>query len=212
MTRTMTRSHLFNPPVLAAGDVILLGRLNRDYLDLLDASGQHELLGPGLMAELRCADAEARDAIAGCSYSLFTLGFPEGSAQEIGVVPRVQDPAADRYSALAGSTGTWPAFITAAWFFAWHLSRNSPLSARFMLGLHPDHAALLAEFAPWQLRHLAAMQPSPLPPRWQGNPCFWPDLIRFARNRQALRLTAARLLGVQLLAADVELSPPRTRR
>ncbi len=208
----MTQSYLSNPPVLAAGDVALVGRLNRDYLDLLSGTGPHELLGVELLGALRQADAGMRDAIAGCSYSLFTLRFPEGAAGEWSALPQVQDPAAHRYSALTGDAGTWPAFITTAWFFAWHLSRNSPLSARFMLWLHPGHAALLADFAPWQLRHLAALQPSPLPPRWQSNPCFWPDLIRFARNHQSLRLTAAQLLGVQLLAADIELSPPRTRR
>lgn len=208
----MTQSYLSSPPILAAGDVALLGRLNRDYLDLITGDGAHGLLGAELMRELSQADAGMRDAMARCSYSLFTLGLPEGFAAEANAVPTVHDTAARRYGALTNDAGSWPAFITTAWFFAWHLSRNSPLTARFMLGLQADQAARVADFAPWQLRHLAAIQPAPLPPRWHTNPCFWPDLVRFARNRQPLRLTAAQLLGVQLLAADAERPPPRPRR
>ena len=75
-------------------------------------------------------------------------------------------------------------------------------------------AAALAAVDLWKLRSVAACQVLPLPPRWSGNPCFWPDLLRSALALDPLRLDLAKLLGVQLLAADLHpwrASPQRRR-
>lgn len=208
----MTRTYYSHRPVLAAEDVQLMHRLNRDYLDLLtgpERRGDSEagpLLAPALLQELAGADDTRRNAIAACSYALFALGFPQAIPDQ--GMARVEDPVAERYR-HGDETGAWAAFITTVWFFAWHLSRSSPLSARFILGLTLEEAAVLAGFVPWQLRHLVMLRTAPLAPRWRTNPCFWPDLVRFAGGGQSLRLTAAHLLGVQLLAAE---AAPRTGR
>jgi hypothetical protein len=201
-------------PILAPAAVALLIKINRDYLDLLIAGWQEGagLLDDGVMTRLGGVPAEVLDSIAGCSYALFALEFP-ADVSATRIASQVHDPVTERYSTAAGEAGAWPAVITTAWFYAWHLSRNSPLSARVMLGLSIAGAEELARLDPWQLRHIAGRQPAPLSPRWRANPCFWPDLVRFADNQNPLRLSAARLLGMQLLAADmVPLPTARERR
>lgn len=205
-------SYFNRTPILAPGAVALLIKLNRDYLDLLIASpDEPDPLGE-VVSLLRRVSPQVLDSIASCSYALFALEFPRDiSAAEV-AAPQVHDPVTQRYG-TAGDVGAWPAFITTAWFYAWHLSRNSPLSARIMLGLSIAGAEELARLDPWQLRYLTGRQRAPLPPRWRTNPCFWPDLVRFADNHNPLKLIVARLLGLQLLAADtVPLPVVRERR
>jgi len=188
----------------------MMAHLNRDYLALLIADGGAPLASD-VMKVLREAPPPLLDSIASCSFALFVMRMP-GEVQTPGPVPQVNDPAIDRYGISLSSDGTWPAFVAATWSFAWHLCRTSPLAARVMLGLPATAIGQAAGLEPWQLRHLAGRQCAPVAPRWPSNPCFWPDLVRYADNQSPLRLTASRLLGMQLLAADVGTAPATSQR
>lgn len=206
----MTRAHHSHRTILAADDIHLLRRLNRGYLDLLTLTEEGEaLLAPELMRDLAAADGTRRDAIAACAYSLFAFELPEAVFDPDGA-PQVHDLGAGDYR-VAGDNSLWAAFATAAWFFAWHLNRSSPLSARLMLGLKPAQASVLANLVPWQLCQLVALQSAPPVPRWRSNVCFWPELVRFAGSEHSLRLTVAHLLGLQLLAAEAGPAGQATR-
>ncbi len=213
-TMKIPRSYVSPTPILSAGAVAVLAGLNRDYLDLLIVGWRDglDLLGTPVMRELGTAPPAILDSIAACSYSLFAFDFASTQGAVDPPAPQVHDPVTQRYSVGPWEVGAWPAFTTTALFFAWHLSCNSPLSARVMLGLSATDADTIAALEPWQLRHLAGRQPAPLRPRWSGNPCFWPDLVRFADNQHPLRLALARLLGVQLLAADLQAPPHGSAR
>jgi hypothetical protein len=196
-------------PILPPAAVGVLAGLNRDYLDLL-ITGRPDGVEPletHVMQELRQAGPASLDSMAACSYALFALDPPFPLKALDSGVPHVNDPVTERYGAGPRAGGAWTAFATTALFFAWHLSRNSPLSARVMLGFPVVAAEAMAALEPWQLRHLADQQPAPLRPRWSTNPCFWPDLIRSAAGQDALQLDLARLLGLQLLAADLQPGP-----
>ena len=69
----------------------------------------------------------------------------------------------------------------------------------------------LAVTPPWRVKRIAAELARPLSPRWPTNPRFWPDLVRFAAREDWVRLTAAQLLGNQLLATELERTQRRTR-
>lgn len=203
--------------LLPSGAVAELVGLNRDYLDLLIASTGADAvsLPPAVLDGLRQASAMALDAMSACSYSLFVI-----EARQVGAVDNptgncVHDPVTKRYGAGAFEGGAWPSFTMAALSFAWQLCRQSPMSARVMLGFSESAAAALAAMDSWKLRSMASRQVLPLQPRWSGNPCFWPDLLRSAGAMDPLRLDLARLLGVQLLAADLHAwraTPERPRR
>lgn len=207
-------SHVGHAPILSAGAMGVLAGLNRDYLDLLIAGGCDGagLLGDGVMRELSAASPEVLDSMAACCYALFALDLPFPVRTADPAAAQVNDPVTQRYCAFPVGAGTWTAFTTTALFFAWHLSRNSPLSARVMLGLPVIAAHAIAALDPWELQHIAGQQPAPLKPRWHSNPCFWPDLVRFAASRNPLQLDLARLLGLQLLAADLQSSPGTAAR
>jgi hypothetical protein len=188
--------------LLPAGAVAHLARLNRDYLDLVIAHPDGCLpAGSPLLAGLRAVTPGALDVMAACRYALFALE-PQEIAGRAGASTRVNDPTAHHYGEAA-SEGAWPAFMLAALSFASQLSRHNPLSARLMLGF-PAHAiTTMAALDPWSLRQVAWNPGFPPPPRWHGNPCFWPDLLRAASGTDPLTLDLARLQGMQLLAADL---------
>lgn len=202
--------YLARGPLLAPSAFALLARLNRYFIDLLlaDRRSADALLPVTVMDLLQATGDSQRDAMAACPYSLFRLEFPADDRYGTDLPLRVHDPPEGPYGGQPSGAG-WPAFVTAAWFFAWHLSRSSPLAVRLTLGMVPDVVSRLAELDPWQLHRLTGDEPGPLPPRWSGNPCFWPDLVRSAREADPARLFVARLLGIQLLAAEMAgITPP----
>ena len=210
----MPGSYFGSAPILPAGAVPVLAGLNRDYLDLLLAGRREgaDVLGVSVMDELAAATPAVLDSIAACSYALFALD-PSLALRAVDPgAPQVNDPVIARYGAGPKDAGAWTAFTTAALSFAWHLSRNSPIAARVMLGFKLLTADAMAAVDPWQLRYIAAQQPAPLKPRWGENPCFWPDLVRCACTQRSLELDLARLLGLQLLAAEMRPGPQIVER
>jgi hypothetical protein len=64
------------------------------------------------------------------------------------------------------------------------------------------------------VRRLSVHHASLLMPRWPTNPGFWPDLVRFAAAGDHHRLATAKILGSQLIAAELQASAlhsPRLR-
>jgi hypothetical protein len=216
MTMKTTESDASAERILPGGAVAELVRLNRDYLDLIIASpGDSPVPLPLVVLQgLRAASAEALDAMAACSYGLFVLDTLRVGPADAPQATYVKDPVAERYGTGFPEGGAWPAFTMAALSFAWQLSRQNLMSVRIMLGLSGTAAASMAAMDPWKLRSIAARQALPLQPRWSRNPCFWPDLLRSAGALDPLRLDLAKLLGMQLLAADLhpwQGSPGRRR-
>jgi len=205
MTMKITEGYEGSERILPAGAVAELARLNRDYLGLLAGNTDDSVppLAPAVLHGLRSASAAALDAMAACSYALFVLDAPPFAPADPSQLAYVQDPVAERYGTVAPDGGAWPAFTMAALSFAWLLSRQSPLSARIMLGFSATATTAVAAMDPWTMRRTAIRQTQPLQPRWSRNPCFWPDLLRSADTPDLLRLDLARLRGVQLLAADL---------
>jgi hypothetical protein len=79
----------------------------------------------------------------------------------------------------------------------------------------PDAIAQrLTAAPPWYVRRLAVHHASLLMPRWPTNPGFWPDLVHFAAAGDQQRLATAKVLGSQLIAAELQgsaLQSPRLR-
>ncbi|MEQ1581891.1 MAG: hypothetical protein ABL964_14970 [Steroidobacteraceae bacterium] len=200
--------------ILPSGAMAELAGLNRDYLDLLIAAptGESASLPPAVLDGLRRASPLALDAMSACSYSLFLIEARHVTAVDNPAPHGVHDPVAKRYGSGMLDGGAWPSFTMAALSFAWQLCRQNAMSARVMLGFPEETAVALAATDLWRLRSIAARQVLPLQPRWSGNPCFWPDLLRSAFALDPLRLDLARLLGVQLQAADLHASPTGRER
>lgn len=195
-----------NTPIYSQKILASVRSLNHEYLDLLvaDVCGPNTAMtgfGTATLRHLIDAPRQIRETIAACPYVLFSL---DPSAMPVGRESAVRDAeislAAERY--VAAGSGIWSAFLNTAWVYAWHLSHHSPLAARIVLGFTPAQVAYLATLEPSRLRDIAAAGTQPPPPRWLSNPCFWDDLVTFACEQQPRRFDAARLLGMQLLAAD----------
>jgi hypothetical protein len=202
-------------PVLTADLLARIHELNLDYLDLLlaeqavgDEGGQVQQLPVRVREGLAMLSPSARRALAAMPYTLYSLGF-----EDEGFWRFACDPAAllvpmsvrERYApprgpALHGS------FCELALLYAWHVATSHRLASRVVYAMPEATARRLTATPLSLLKRIAANHPGLLMPRWPTNPGFWPDLVRFAATSDESRLATAKLLGNQLIAAELELA------
>jgi len=189
-----------------------LRRLNFDFLKLLrDSSsvpavaGQRQqlALSAGSAATLaHCAD-EGLQRMAQCGFSLFSLSLHRADIWQHAIHNSVHGEA--QYVLPAGSQGAdGSGFMTCALFFAWHLSQQSPRTARFLLGMTDDCLAVIVGMELWQCSQIAHSHRHLLSARWQHHAYFWPDLLRYGTSGDMQHFKFARLLGSQLMAQELE--------
>jgi hypothetical protein len=200
-------------PVLSRALIERIHELNRDYVELVLV--ERVLPSPGIGSEtlpVKILDAlgdlnpVARTVLAACPFALFTLSFDDQrfwSTALSNADAREADLSIEaRYGAMSPAP-IQSAFCETAMMLAWHAAQSQRLAARFLFGM-PNATVLMFMQAPlWQIRRVALDYPRLLAPRWPRNPAFWPDLIRFAEADDS-RLEAARLLGTQLIAAELD--------
>ena len=195
-------------PVLTAELLQRIRELNEDYLELLIIEdgrlGRAALLPSRVLDELRKSSSEAKQLLAKTAFSLYSLGF---EAQQFWrTALRAAPPLlAERYGSgksahLSGS------FLELALLHAWHSAVSQPLAARFVYGIPTSLIDCLSRAPLWQLRRIAVEYPDLLMPRWHANPCFWPEMIRFAASGDLRRLHTLQQLGHQLIAIDLQTS------
>lgn len=210
-------------PVLDSALLATIQQLNLDYLELLVAehangerTAQLQHLPPTQRAALAAVPAGALPMMAATPYTLYSLGVEDENfwasicADSIAGIPA---SVMHRYAPTSDTSAQF-AFCKLALFHAWHVAATNPMAARVLYAMPYTTAERLAARPLWQITCIASRHPALLMPRWPTNPAFWPDLIRFAAARDVRRLTTARLLGVQLIAAELEvacaLSRPRS--
>jgi hypothetical protein len=179
--------------------------LNRAYVDLL-AGSDDAALGPAaadlsadVLAALAGLDDAGRERVAACSFSLFGLGLEDADFWVRAGVARIADLPHERYGHTAVDR-----FLATALFLAWHVAQSNELVGRFLLAMPARTHHAMRRLSPAHLHAIALAHPQLLRPRWPDNPCFWPDLLAFAASGDQPGLDAARLLGIQLIAAEIE--------
>ena len=207
-------------PVLSAAVLARIHELNLDYLELLAAEhnglGQLQHLPCRLHATIASLTQPARTALATLPYTLYSLGFEDEKLWR-----SLAEPAAvaaslsmsERY-ALPHVGSLQASLCEVALLFAWHVATSSPLAARLIYSMPESVTQRLTAAPPWYVRRLAVHHESLLMPRWPTNPGFWPDLVRFAAAGDQQRLATAKVLGSQLIAAELQgsaLQSPRLR-
>ena len=208
-------------PVLEPAMLERIQQLNLDYLELLLAeraagtcATQIQHLPSNQVEQLAALPARALRLIAGTSYTLYSLGFEDDSFWNSICANATQAllPSVVHRYARAGDGSAQYAFCKDALLHAWHVAATSPLAARVLYAMPQVTAQRLAAAPLWQVRCIAASHARLLMPRWPTNPAFWPDLIRLAAANDVRRLGTARLLGTQLIAAELELACVLSRR
>lgn len=211
-------------PVLSATVLAQIYELNLDYLELLAAEHNAAVSGEGqlqhLPGKLHAAIADlapaARAALAALPYTLYSLGFEDEKLWRA-----LAEPAAlaaslsvsERY-AQSRDASLQASLCEVALLYAWHVATSSPLAARLIYAMPDTIAQRLSGAPPWYVRRLSVHHASLLMPRWPTNPGFWPDLVRFAAAADSQRLATAKVLGSQLIAAELQstaLQSPRLR-
>jgi len=205
-------------PVLSAAVLARIHELNLDYLELLAAehNGQLQHLPVKLHATIASLAPPARIALATLPYTLYSLGFEDEKLWR-----SLAEPAAVAASLSMSERYVQPhvaslqaSLCEVALLYAWHVATSSPLAARLIYAMPESVTQRLTAAPPWYVRRLAVHHESLLMPRWPTNPGFWPDLVRFAAAGDLQRLATAKVLGSQLIAAELQgsaLQSPRLR-
>jgi hypothetical protein len=179
-----------------------------------DGLSQSQHLALKQVAALAALSARSLRLLAAVPYTLYSLGFEDGkfwdsmSATTDGATP---ETVAHRY-ASASDTSMQYAFCKLALVNAWHVASTNWMAARVLYAMPQVTARRLATTPLWQIRCIAASHAVLMMPRWPTNPAFWPDLIRFAAANDTGRFQTTRLLGIQLIAAELEVACAMSRR
>lgn len=112
----------------------------------------------------------------------------------------------------ARTAGLMRELLTLAWYMA-----RTPQMPRFLMGMAPDVARILAGLSMLDLEDIASQQVHHLRPRWADAPGFWSELLAAAADPDEERwskvqLHALQLLGRDLLSHGVHLPSSRHRR
>lgn len=205
-------------PVLSAALLARIHDLNFDYLELLAVgkaagtdTGQLQYLPGRLHGAIAALSAPARRLLAGIPYTLYSLGFEDEAfwrAACSAATASAQLTVEQRYASCPAHDPT-NSFAELALLHAWHVASANILAARVLYAMSDATARMLAAAQLWYVRRIAMDHPALLMPRWPTNPGFWPDLVRFAAANDTERLTTAKLLGNQLIAAELEVAAVR---
>lgn len=208
-------------PVLDSALLHCVQQLNLDYLQLMAAepaakecANQLHHLMPPQRAAVRALSARALRCIANAPYTMYSLGFEDESfwdAMRLQTSVATPESVIDRYARSDDESAQY-AFCKLALTYAWHFAATNPFAARVVYAMSYSTAQRLAATPLWHLTSVATSHAALLAPRWPTNPAFWPDLIRFAAADDPRRLANARLLGTQLIAAELEVMCALSRR
>jgi hypothetical protein len=206
-------------PVLHPAVLARIHQLNLDYLELLvaerdatHASTQLQYLPPRQRGALSALSPRALRALAAMPYSLYSLGFEDENFWNAVCESATSSSSAVQRYARIGDASAQCSFCELALMEASHVAGKNTMAARMVYAMPYATARRLIDTPLWQIRCIAGRYGELMMPRWPTNPAFWPDLIRFAASNDARRLHATRLLGVQLIAAELEVSCEISRR
>jgi hypothetical protein len=196
------------PPVLTDALLHRIHEINLDYLRLLrseqahaECAAQLQHFAPKFLDNVAKADGGALQRAARVPYTLYSLGFEDLKFWQGAC--NASDELSLRYCSSSSAWVQGP-FYEVALLFAWHVASSSRLAARVLFAMPDALVALFAKTSPSQVRRIAIDYPGLLMPRWPTNPGFWPELIRFAQEDDRGRMNNVKLLGTQLIAAQLQ--------
>ncbi len=189
-----------------------LYELNRQWLALLAlvprlwTGGTCSRLPDPVSASLVVLAPDRRTEIAHCPFSLFTARFNDG-VYWLGIAGNtaVQEPRpGDEDEAVRGAVMR---FSEIALFYAWHLARTNPPAARIILGFADQTLSAFQALTLTSLQRLAGSNHQLFAPRWPERTVFWLRLLDSLPDNASL--IDVRLLGLQMLAAELPSDQPR---
>lgn len=191
-----------------------LYELNWDFLTTLSRAPRHwrgshagARLPDPICAELITLDATRRLEVARCPFSLFSAHFHDAQFwSELAAPGAVQEHAPVEIDAELRCLLD---FAQPALFYAWHLVHANPVAARIVLGMTGQSLVIFRRLPLARLQRIAAERPDLLSPRWPDRPAFWHSLLVAASNSASEEGVDARLLGLQMLAAEVAAAAAR---
>ena len=181
-----------------------LHTLNRHFIAHLLASDASEEAGNDFplhfTAQLRALEPAALHEVCATPYTLYYLPFGHSTYWHETARLSAQSACADRNPEPPEHATQHLAKL--AMFLAWHVACTDAAGARLFFGMSTGTLEFFRQADVATLSGVSVEAAQVLQPRWHSNPYFWPDMIR-AAGTDRVRMQAARLLGAQLLAAEL---------
>jgi hypothetical protein len=197
--------------ILSAEVLEPLYELNRAWLALLASSPRPwtaRAIAARLPDPVHCGlmalSTEQRAEIALCPFSLFTAHFSDG-AYWTGVAGNRE---IHERKESDGDCGALADFTLLALFFAWHLARTSPSSAKIVLGMSDQTIGVFTRLPLTNLQHTRGCMLDIVSARWSDRPLYWLRLLASVGHKEDL--DAVRTLGLQMLAAERSVQEPHS--
>lgn len=212
---------LIEPSVFPEALLSGLRTLNHEFLTLAVEPQPWPIqysfgLRPEILQTIRELSARGRTALCASNYSLFTLRLCDAwfwrSTAAWGCAAEVANGTRANVEKSVDASDRRELLVLDIMLFIWHVAQTAPVAGRLMLGMSNEVHAALSALSLRQVRQLAQSGEIPLSGRWPDNPCFWPDLVRFARPGYARQLELTHLQGTQLIAAELAASELRLSR
>ena len=176
--------------------------LNSQCLELLTEQSLEKSSEGVVLREVgrlwRVLDAEARARAAACPFLLFDAGFAD---------PKLwcgihADPPPTDTRAFFGVNRV-QSVARQVVLFVWHLAQSNGFDAQLLLGIPVQRSNVIGAYTLSQIHQIAEGSSAWVSPRWPNRMIFWRHLLLAAASGQLKALEAARLQGLQLMAADV---------
>lgn len=212
--RQWQKGSILNPTVLEQ-----LYEINHIYLDMLAlgtrvwiGDQRHLFLPDPVTASLMELDVVHRAAAAKCPFTLFNAQFQNASFWiSLANATVIREPVqlfADPNNKRNGSTS----FTEMALFYAWHLVRSHPHAAPLLLGMKSQTLNAFKQFSLTRLKSLSIERPDLITPRWPERTRFWKVMFNAAQQGAEERIVELRLVGVQMIAAELAANTPPEAR
>jgi hypothetical protein len=214
IARQWQKNAILNPAVLEQ-----LFEINHIYLDMLALGTrawigrqQHLILPDPVTASLMELDAAHRAAAARCPFTLFNAQFHNASFWiSLGSAAVVRE-STKLFADTENKRSSGTSFTEMALFYAWHLVRSHPHAAQLLLGMKSQTVSVFKQFSLARLRYLSTERPDLITPRWPERTRFWKVMLSAARQGAEERIVELRLVGVQMMAAELAANMPSEAR
>jgi hypothetical protein len=214
IARQWQKNSILHPAILDQ-----LYEINHIYLDMLALGtrawigSQHHLILPDpVTASLMELDTVHRAAAAKCPFALFNAQFQNASlwiSLASAAAIRESGPLFDDTESKRSSSAS---FTEMALFYAWHLVRSHPHAAQLLLGMKSQTLNAFKHFSLARLKYLSIERPDLITPRWPERTRFWKVMLSAAQQGAEERIVELRLVGVQMIAAELAANiPPEAR-
>jgi hypothetical protein len=158
-----------------------------------------------LGSELAPLDADQREDLARCPFSLLDVGLREVPRWSYADHVSKESAQAELLFSPISLQARLDHLAHAACLFAWHLARIDVIAARLVLAMNSASTSLMAQVTLTDIRRIAKEQlcNGRVRPRWHNRPDIWSRLVHTVRSSERDTFANVTTRGLQLFLQEL---------